>query len=223
MQIAIIPARGGSKGIPNKNLETIGSFTLVETAIKCAHSAAISEVYVSSDDDVILDLANRAGAIPIKRPAKIAGDEASSELAILHTLETMGHNYSTKDNIRVAFCQATSPFTDPKDLRAAMDRVSERISIFAAASFHNFLWEQDDSEWKPMGHSKYHRVMRQSMKPTVMETGNFYCFSMSSFISERTRFCGSPSPQLIDVRTALQIDSRSDLEWARKLKEAGLL
>jgi len=83
--IAIIPARGGSKGIPNKNLETVANQTLVARAIASAFKCpSITRIVVSSDDQAILDEANRLKVETVRRPKEIAADDSPIELAILH-------------------------------------------------------------------------------------------------------------------------------------------
>jgi N-acylneuraminate cytidylyltransferase len=86
--IAIIPARGGSKGIPNKNLAEVNGQSLVSRAIESAlQSGVVDFVVVSSDNQTILDEATKAGAGAINRPADLASDSAAIEDAITHVLE----------------------------------------------------------------------------------------------------------------------------------------
>ena len=85
--LAIIPARGGSKGILNKNIQNVGGIPLVVRTINVAlKSKLINKIIVSTDDSRIADIAIDNGAEVIKRPSKISGDTASSELALLDTL-----------------------------------------------------------------------------------------------------------------------------------------
>ena len=86
--LAIIPARGGSKGIPRKNLQLIaGKPLLAYTLEQAQHTPAISRVVVSTDDPEITEVAQRYGAEVVWRPADISGDLASSESALLHALD----------------------------------------------------------------------------------------------------------------------------------------
>ena len=85
---AIIPARGGSKGIPGKNLRPVAGAPLVAHAIRAARGApSVDRVIVSTDADAIAAAARAAGAEVVRRPADISGDTASSESALLHALE----------------------------------------------------------------------------------------------------------------------------------------
>ena len=92
--IAIIPARGGSKGIPNKNLAEVNGQSLVSRAIESAlQSGVVDFVVVSSDNQTILDEAAKAGAAAIKRPADLASDSAVIEDAITHALHTFSADH----------------------------------------------------------------------------------------------------------------------------------
>ena len=98
--VAIIPARGGSKGIPGKNLKLIGGVPLIGRAIEsCKSVAAITDVYVSTDDAAIAEVARKFGAKVIDRPAELASDSASSESALLHALEDISPKPTTYYNI----------------------------------------------------------------------------------------------------------------------------
>jgi CMP-N-acetylneuraminic acid synthetase len=107
--IAIIPARGGSKGIPDKNLQTVGGVSLLARTISaCLQSDSITTVYVSTDSDRIAEVASNCGAQVIRRPVEISGDKASSESALLHALGEIEKETSLPQN--VLFAQCTSPF-----------------------------------------------------------------------------------------------------------------
>ncbi len=117
--VAVVPARAGSKGIPGKNLRRVAGRSLVRRTVDAAGAAAsIDVVVVSTDGDAIAAEGELAGARVVRRPADLAGDEASSESAVLHVLDVLA---ATGDEPEVVvFLQATSPFTDPADLDAAV-------------------------------------------------------------------------------------------------------
>ena len=112
---AIIPARGGSKGVPGKNLRRVGGRSLVERAVDaCIAAELIDSVYVSTDDPDIARVAEAAGAWVIGRPPELSGDLASSESALLHALDQLTAAGASPEV--VAFVQCTSPFIAPGDL-----------------------------------------------------------------------------------------------------------
>lgn len=215
--LAIIPARGGSKGIPGKNLKRVGTDSLISRSIRCAQKAGIHEVIVSTDNPEIALEAKSCGAKVSIRPPEISGDLASSEDAIQHVIRELPVNQDL-DHLKIAFLQATSPFTHSDDLNSALSMVGETQSVFAAFPFHNFLWTLSDSHWNPIGHEAGVRIMRQELPPIVMETGNFYCFNAQSFLSSKSRFCGNPIPFEVRNFSTIQIDTEEDLLFARKMQ-----
>lgn len=114
MIAAIIPARGGSKRLPGKNLARIGGSTLVELAIRCAQEVdEIDVIAVSTDDAEIAAEAFRCGALVIPRPAELATDSAGSEHVALHVANVLKLN----DNDVLVLLQPTSPLRIPSDIR----------------------------------------------------------------------------------------------------------
>ncbi|MFT4296844.1 MAG: NTP transferase domain-containing protein, partial [Micropruina sp.] len=85
--LVVIPARGGSKGVPGKNLAAVGGVPLVARAVRAALDSGADAVTVSTDDDAIAAVAEAAAARVTRRPAELAGDAASSESALLHALD----------------------------------------------------------------------------------------------------------------------------------------
>ena len=137
--IAIIPARGGSKGIPNKNLQTVGGITLLaRTVSACLKSDSITAVYVSTDSDEIAAVALKSGAQVIRRPADISGDTASSESALLHALNEIEKTSSLPSN--VLFAQCTSPFITHTDIDGILDLLKDHDSALTVTHNHAFIW-----------------------------------------------------------------------------------
>lgn len=214
--IAIVPARGGSVGVPRKNLQQVGGRTLVDRAVSAARAAAsIHDVVVSTDDTEIAEEARRAGAAVIARPAELATATASSESALLHAIAA----HEVEPAI-VVFLQATSPFIDPADLDAAVARVAagEADAVFAAVATPVFLWRpRATGGWEGVNHDPAVRLRRQDLPPQVAETGAFYVLRAAGFRSARHRFFGRIEPQLTDERFAIDVDTEADLARARAL------
>lgn len=212
--IAIIPARGGSKGIENKNLQTVGNITLIGRAINSAIAVEeIEEVYVSTDSDEIAREATFRGAKPIMRPAEISGDESSSESAILHAIEHIGE-VST-----IVLIQCTSPFIRSRDVSKAIQMVESGIHdcVFSAVEDHGFRWEMEGKELSPMGHSSNERTRRQDLPQRFLETGAFYVFRAEGIHSTGSRFHGQIGCVEVDPLTNVDIDDIDDLIRARRL------
>ncbi|ROP74248.1 cytidylyltransferase domain-containing protein [Curtobacterium sp. PhB115] len=220
--LAVVPARAGSKGIPGKNLRTVAGQTLVRRAVRSATRAArIDAVIVSTDGDAIAAEALAAGADVVRRPADLAGDEASSESALLNVLDELEATGAALPEVLV-FLQATSPFIDPGDLDAAVARVVDghADSVFAAAPSHAFLWRTaPDGSAVAVNHDASTRPRRQDRAPEHRETGAFYVFRTDGFRARGHRFHGRVEVVLVDAAGAIDIDDPSDLALAEALAE----
>ncbi len=211
--VAIVPARGGSKGVPGKNLRRVGGVSLVARAVTSAlRSTNVDTVYVSTDDAAIAAEAVAAGAAVVDRPADIAGDTASSEAALLHALDAL----ELEAGILV-FIQATSPFIDPALLDAAIERVrsGESDVVFAARHTHAFLWREGADGATGVNHDASFRLRRQDSEPQFQETGAFYVMRIDGFRAAGFRFFGRVGIQVVADLGSLEIDSLEDLELAR--------
>ena len=231
---AIIPARGGSQGLPGKNLARVGGVPLVARAVRAALAVErIGRVVVTTDEPAIADAARSAGAEIVDRPEELAGSEASSESALLHALDALdaatgfggrpsvAPQPAASANAVTVFIQATSPFIDPADLDAAIARVEacERDVVFSAAPTHVFLWRGDEGARGAVGvnHDAAHRQRRQDRQPEYAETGAFYVFRTDGFRSAGHRFFGRVGFQPVHPDHAIEIDDAADLERARVL------
>ncbi|MDO5501431.1 MAG: acylneuraminate cytidylyltransferase family protein, partial [Propionibacteriaceae bacterium] len=148
--VAIIPARGGSQGVPGKNVRPVGGIPLVARAVHaCRATRSIEGVFVSTDDAAIAAAARTAGAEIIDRPAELAGDTASSESALLHGLEVLADRGIDAEVL--VFVQCTSPFIRPEDLDAAVALVASGAadSSFSGIETYEFLWRDADEESTP--------------------------------------------------------------------------
>lgn len=217
--VAIIPARGGSKGVPRKNVRRVGGVPLVERAVRSALAASgIDLVVVSTDDDEIAAVGAAAGARIVRRPAEISGDTASSESAILHVLTELDRAGEQVD--AVAFLQATSPFIPSEALAGAVSAVAEgrADSVFSAYETYGFLWGRaGDGDAIALNHDATHRPRRQDREPHFLETGAFYVFRADGFREAKHRFFGRIRIAEVPEWSAIEIDDEQQLRMARAL------
>ena len=220
--VAVIPARGGSKGVPGKNLRRVAGRSLVERAVDaCVAAQAIDGVYVSTDDAGIGDAARAAGGEVVDRPADLSGDTASSESALLHALDTLAA--AGGDPEVVVFVQCTSPFLDPVDLDEAVRRITdgEADAVFAAVPTYEFLWRSGpDGQASGINHDAAYRPRRQDREPHYRETGAFYAMSVAGFRDARHRFFGRTQIVPVTELSAVEIDHEHDLVLASALAPA---
>ena len=221
--LVVIPARGGSAGIPLKNLQRVGGTTLVARAVRSALAApSVTAVVVSTDHDEIAREATTHGARVVRRPADIAGATASSESAVLHALDALRGDASeggAADPDVTVLLQATSPFVDPADLDAAVRRVAdgEHDVVVAVSPTHDFQWRLDGDAPTPVGHGTDHRPRRQDRAPHFRETGAFYAMRTAGLRQAGSRFFGSVGLQPVAAEWSLEIDEPRDLWLARTL------
>ena len=214
VNVAIIPARGGSKGIIDKNLQSVRGVPLVVRAIRsCLDAFTIDRVYVSTDSERIAQVAESHGARVIRRPRELATDTSSSEEALIHALDEI------PDATTVAFVQATSPFIGFRDIDKAVKMVNagDFDVVFSGVEHHSFRWEKTDTGWQPVGHSMDNRPRRQDLPPTVIESGAFYVFRRDGFLEAKSRFHGRVGVVEVSHRDSLEIDTPDDLQMAREL------
>lgn len=223
LTVAVIPARGGSKQVPRKNVTRVGGIPLVQRAIRAAAAAErVDLVVVSTDDDEIAELSAAAGARVIRRPAELSGDDATSESAVLHALgvlESAGERVEA-----VVFVQATSPFIESEgiDEAAELIRSGQYDSVFSAHETYGFLWRRaDEGAAHAINHDAAHRPRRQDREPHYLETGAFYAFRADGFRRAGHRFFGRIGLVAVPEWSALEIDDAQQLAVASAL--AGLV
>ena len=218
--LAVIPARGGSKGIPRKNILPLASKPLIAYNIEQARQARyVNRVVVSTDDAEIGAIAKQSGAQVVWRPAEISGDHASSELALLHTLESMQQNEGYRPDVLV-FLQCTSPLTLAEDIdgtvQALLDQAAD--TALAVIPFHYFLWRSDpDGDSLGINHDKRIRPLRQEREPQYLETGAVYVMRVPGFLAARHRFFGRTAMYVMPTERRLEIDDPVDYQVAEVL------
>jgi len=188
--IAIILARGGSKGIPRKNvLEFAGHPLVAWSVLQAKQTKEIDAVYVSSDSDEILQIAENYGAKTIKRPDEFAGDTAKSEEAILHALDVLGSEQEI-----VIMLEPTAPLRKPEDLGGAVRMFREQAwdSCFSGATLQDFLiWKKNEKgELISVNYDYKNQGPRQMREPDYVENGAIYMFKPEVMLRERNRFGG---------------------------------
>lgn len=216
--LAIIPARGGSKGIPRKNIVPVGGKPLIAWTIEAAKkSKYIDRVAVSSDDEEILRVAQKFGAYPIKRPAELATDTAPPEPLIHHTLAHL-KNESYKPEIMI-YLQATSPLRNHKDIDSALDAFL-KSSATAAIS----VYELDKKYLKTFitdkrglltANNKFPFMNRQMLPSIYMPNGAIYIITTKAFKKFGRLLSNKTMPYIMGTEKSFDLDTIEDL---RKLK-----
>ncbi|WP_188261100.1 cytidylyltransferase domain-containing protein [Azospirillum tabaci] len=218
--LAVIPARGGSKGIPNKNIVPLCGLPLIVHAIRAALGArAVSRLVVSTDSDAIAAIAAEAGAEVVRRPADISGDTASSESAVLHVLDVLRDEKGYDPDL-VALVQCTSPLMLPEDIDGTIAALLNAAAdcAFSAVPFHHFLWRHlPDGQLRGINHTSSVRARRQDREPEYLENGAVYVMRKDGFRRGGHRFFGRIALHVADAARSLEIDEPDDLILAEAL------
>jgi len=218
--IAIIPARGGSKGIQHKNVQIVAGKPLIAYTIENSLKiSSIERTLVSTDDSEIGKISEQFGAEIIWRPKELSGDNDSSELALLHSLEFLKNTEDYEPDILV-FLQCTSPLTLKQDIEGTIESLfDEKADTSLSVSFFNhFLWEINrNGNAVGINHDKTRRVMRQQMESQYIENGAVYVMRVAGFIKAKHRFFGKTSIYVMPKERCFEIDNLFDLKVAEIL------
>lgn len=213
MPTAIIPARSGSVGVPNKNIRPFCDVPLVVRTIQAAAAAeTVDRVIVSTDSTRYAEICRGAGAEVVIRPPELSTSTASSESALLHTLNELSAAGEAMPEWLV-FLQCTSPFTRAEDIDALVRtvRASGADSGFTAVGSHRFLWRVGaDGAAEGVNHDKAFRLRRQDREPEFMENGAVYVMRTAGFLQHKHRFFGKTVLQEVPEEHAFEIDSEKD-------------
>ena len=213
---ALIPARGGSKGIPRKNIQMINGVPLVGLKIQQAVASKCDNVWVSTDDPEIGEISEYFGASVVMRPSEISLDTSSTESCIHHFLETQ----EVSDKDLVILLQPTSPLIKVSSINACIDKLQHDTEVNSTLSVrisHPFIWEQNSSWWNPVNHSRDYRPRRQDLPPQGYENGACYGFRARAFRDTGQR---SPAPtETIPTNyiESIDVDTIEDLKLVEQI------
>lgn len=215
--IALIPARGGSKSIPLKNIKKIAGKPLIywtiEAAINCSK---IEKVYLSTDSEKIIDVARNIKnekIVIINRSPETATDTASTESVMLEFA-----NFHDFENI--ILIQATSPLLTSKDLEEAIMTFEsyEADSLLSVVEQKRFIWNKSSDHFvKPLNYDPLNRPRRQDFKGYLVENGAFYITSKKLLQETKCRISGNIAYYKMPEETYYEIDELADWEIIEKL------
>jgi N-acylneuraminate cytidylyltransferase len=204
--VTLIPARGGSKGIPKKNIVDIAGKPLIAYAIEASIKSDSDETWVSTEDDEIEKIAKEYGAQVIKRPEEIATDNATSESVLLHFTKEV-NNYDI-----IIFLQATCPFIKKTDINQSLVMMEKYDSVISVSKFDQFLWVGSEAMY-----NIDNRQRRQDLDQRYVETGSMFVTTKASLLKSKNRISGKVGFVEVPKWRSIDIDTYEDLELARKV------
>lgn len=221
--LALITARGGSKGIPRKNLSPLAGKPLIAWTIECAMAVhdRLGRIIVSTDDEEIAGVSRKYGAeVPFLRPASLSRDDATSLDVVRHAVETMEKDAEVPFDW-VLLLQPTSPLRRPEDLHQALDIAAEGdcdavIAVTEVVESHPMLLKTiENGRLAPYGDAPLDGVRRQDCRPPVYINNGAIYLSRRELVMERNTLLGDNArPYIMPLERSLDIDTAFDLKLA---------
>ena len=211
MNIIIIPARGGSKGIPRKNLRVLNGMPLIYYTIKASLDSVADVVYVSSDDDEILGISSLLGAKIIKRNVDLAGDNVTLDESIYYDVVKLSESYPLIE--AVITIQPTSPLINAALINECIQDWSTRPerSLITAVEDKHLTWNKIEDKFIP---TYKERLNRQYLPTVYRETGSVVISNRDNILANKSRISENPQLKVINKKYAIDIDEASDFVLA---------
>lgn len=223
MIIAIIPARGGSKGIPRKNIRIVGGEPLIAHSIEVANSTKyISRTIVSTDDEEIAKISREYGAeVPFIRPKNLAQDDSPTILALQHAVKTL-ESMNEKINVVVTL-QPTSPLRTVEDLNNSILKIlntnCDSVISVTEVKEHPYLTFKIDQDRLYPFYGEDKLVRRQDLHKVYFVNGAIYVTKRDVLMEQNTLYGGLSRPYIMCKENSFQIDDPIDLHIVNCLFE----
>ena len=220
--IAIIPARGGSKRIPNKNIKSFAGQPIISYSIKAAQETNLFErIIVSTDSEEIAEVAKSYGAeAPFIRPAELADDFAGTDEVVLHALKFL---LNSGEKVNYVCCiYATAPFIRSKDIRIGFEllRNYNATSTFTVTTFPSPIFRSlkiNDSGRVEMFWPQYLDTRSQDLPEAYHDAGQFYWADVKKYLQERQFYSNDSVPVVLPRYLVQDIDTLEDWKTAERM------
>jgi CMP-N-acetylneuraminic acid synthetase len=214
--LAIIPARGGSKGLPRKNILDLAGKPLIAWTIEASlNSKYITKTIVSSDDDEILRISKSYGAEILKRPDEFATDSASSELVVNHAIKSINESFDY-----IILLQPTSPLRDVVNINNAFENLFKKnaTALISVCKINNKILkafkENKNGYIDGVSNNKYPFMRRQDLPKTYLSNGAIYIIKVDEFMKNNSFFTDKTISYIMNEIQSMDIDTQEDLEKA---------
>ena len=220
--LSLIPARGGSKGIPKKNIINLAGKPLIAWSIEASlKSEYITKTIVSTNDKEILDISLEYGAEVINRPDNLSDDNANSESAVLHAINHLKNIDEFFDII--ILLQPTSPLRDSMEIDSAFQELfaSNASGLISVCKYNNEILKaftkNEQGYIEGISNNNYPFMRRQDLPETFMSNGAIYIINTNEFIKNNSFYTKKTIPFIMSSDKSIDIDEYKDLEEAVKL------
>jgi len=213
--VSVILARGGSKGIPKKNITKLSGIPLIAYTILASKNSTVSETWVSTDCKEIAKVSSELGANILMRPSDISEDTSSSEEALLHFAKNIDFDI-------LVFIQPTSPLLSPKYIDKGLNMMNGSFnhsydydSVFSAYKEHWYpRWTK---QFKPNNWDINNRPRRQDVEELYVENGAFYITTKKNLLKSKLRYSGNIGIVEMPLWRSFQVDTLEDLKLIGKI------
>ena len=223
----VIPARGGSKGLPGKNLRKLGALSLIGQAIASAREAALlARFIVSTDSPEIAEEARRHGAeVPFLRPAEFATDQAGMLPVLQHAVRWLESSAGVRPDLIVTL-QPTSPFRTGAEIdqtiRKVIEAGSDSAQTLYEASYHPYFMKTLDGDRTVALFPEGHRYVRRQDAPAVYQPSGAVYVTRYATLMERGHILGEDNRGVVQgFEASVNIDTEWDFLLAELLLREG--
>jgi CMP-N-acetylneuraminic acid synthetase len=218
--LAVIPARGGSKGLPRKNIRLLGGKPLIAYSIEAAQAATtIDDVLVSTEDDEIAEIARGCGAAVVTRPAALASDAAQNHDVLRHLLS---EGDLTKRYRYVVLLQPTSPLRTAADIDACLvpllNGTARSVMTVTEVEHHpGKTMTLRDGFAEPFTREADVEARRQDLPPVFRQNGAVYALGIADFLREGRFYLRPCAASVMARQQSIDVDGEIDLQLAEAL------
>lgn len=217
--IALVPARGGSKGVSRKNLREIAGRAVVEFTLQAAIGAErVDNVYLSSDDEDILAIGRALGVELIRRPAKYASDTASAVEVVHHFIDELPTDLASRDPY-IVYLQPTSPLRSAQHIDSALSEMEKRhvhtlVSVveLVKSPFKSFLIDSR-GRLQSLFDEKMSNSRRQDLPRAYVPNGAIYIYRLSDFLAREGFPSNGSLPFVMTEEESVDIDTEEDIRY----------
>ena len=208
--VGLILCRKGSVGIPEKNTRLLKGVPLYVHQVNNLKQSGVEKVYVSTNDEKIINQAEKYGFIPVLRPDNLCTNTSKCEEALKHFTERFDYEI-------LVFAQATSPMCKPKYIKAGLKQILEPGCDSVVSVCLEHWLPRWSLSMKPIDWKIDKRPRRQDMKEVYVENGSFYITTKKEFLKTHIRYSGKIKPVVMPHYDSFQVDTEEDFEVISRL------
>jgi CMP-N-acetylneuraminic acid synthetase len=210
--VTLIPARGGSKRLPRKNIKTLCGRPLIDYAIQASLHSKANETWVSTEDKEIKNVALKCGAKVIDRPNELASDTATTESVMAHFTQHVDYDI-------IILIEATYPLIQTQDINNSLEKFikTKSDSLLALENKKFFIWKLiNENETAPVNYNPQKRQRYQDFEGIYVEEGGIYMTTKENFLKSQCRLNGKIGYYILQ-HPSIDIDTEIDFKIAEKL------